>query len=153
MKKILFLATVFVTSLFFSANAQQGGQREQREKMTPEQMATRTVERLNKEVTLTEKQQADLKKWYTTSYTERNKAMEKNKDNRDAMRESMKKDREATDAQLKKVLTAEQLKKYQDAEKKRQAARQNNGGQRGPGMRGQRPGQGAPRQGGTPGLW
>lgn len=134
MKKILFLATTFVMLLFFSANAQQGGQRE---KMTPEQMATRTVERMNKEVTLNEKQQADLKKWFTTSYTERSKSMEKNKDNREAMRESMKKDKEATDAQLKKVLTAEQFKKYQDAEKKRQQARQNNSGQRGPGMRGQ----------------
>lgn len=39
-----------------------------RERMTPEQQATRTVERLTTELKLTDKQQADLKKWYTESF-------------------------------------------------------------------------------------
>lgn len=149
MKKIVFLATTLLMFLAFTVSAQQPQKQGQgqRERMTPEQQATRTVERMNKELTLTEKQQADLKKWYTDSYTQRAKTMEKNKDNREAMRESMKKDRENTEAQLKKVLTADQFKKYQENEKKRMENRQGRGGQRGQGM-GQR-GQGG--QGG--GQW
>lgn len=131
MKKIIFLATTLFMVLAFTVQAQD---RQPREKLTPEQQATRTVERLNKELTLTDKQQADLKKFYTESFTQRAKTMEKNRDNREAMRETMKKDREATEAQLKKVLTEEQFKKYQENEKKRMQQRQNRGGQRGPGM-------------------
>lgn len=142
MKKIIFLA---MTLFMVSAVTSQAQERQQREKMTPEQQATRTVEQLNKELTLTEKQQTDLKKWYTDSYTQRAKNMEKNRDNREAMRETMKKDQEATQAQLKKVLTEEQFKKYQENEKKRMEQRQNRG-QRGPGM-----GQGGPRGGGQSG--
>lgn len=144
MKKMVFLVTTVWMFLALSVSAQQQQQRGQREKMTPEQQATRTVERLNKDLTLNDKQKADLKKWYTDSYTQRAKSMEKNKDNREAMRESMKKERTATEAQMKKVLTADQFKKYQENEKKRQQNMQNRGGQRGQGggARGIRPGQG-----------
>ena len=138
MKKIIFLTTTLLMVLAFTVQAQE---RPQRERMTPEQQATRTVEQLNKELTLTEKQQTDLKKWYTDSYTQRAKNMEKNRDNR-----------EATEAQLKKVLTEDQFKKYQENEKKRAQQRQNRGGQRGPGMGqgGQRGGGGQGGQGGRP---
>lgn len=143
MKKIIFLATTLLMVLAFTTQAQE---RQQRERLIPEQQATRTVEQLNKELTLTEKQQTDLKKWYTDSYTQRAKNMEKNRDNREAMRETMKKDRESTEAQLKKVLTEDQFKKYQENEKKRMEQRQNRGGQRGQGM-----GQGGQRGGGQGG--
>ena len=45
--------------------------------------------------------------------------MQKNLEIREAMREQMKKDREANDAQLEKVLTAEQYKTYKANEEKR----------------------------------
>lgn len=124
MKKILFLATTLVMFLAFSANAQQRGPRE---KQTPEQMASRTVARLNEELKLTEKQQSELKTFYTASFKKRNEAFEKNRDNREAIREQMKKDREATDAQLKKTLTAEQYKTYKANEEKRLKERQQRG--------------------------
>lgn len=141
MKKILFLATTLLMFLALGVNAQQRGPRE---KMTPEQQAARTVERLHKELTLTDKQQTELKTWFTESFKKRNEAFEKNKGDREAMRTQMKKDREATDAQLKKVLTAEQYKTYKANEEKRQKEMQQKGQGR-PGNSGHRGG-GYPRK-------
>ena len=45
MKKLVFLATTLLMFLAITVNAQQRGPRE---RMTPEQQATRTVERLTK---------------------------------------------------------------------------------------------------------
>ena len=72
MKKLVFLATTLLMFLAITVNAQQRGPRE---RMTPEQQATRTVERLTTELKLTDKQQADLKKWYTESFKKREEAM------------------------------------------------------------------------------
>lgn len=126
MKKILFLTTTFVMLLALGVSAQQRGPRE---RMTPEQQAERRVEFLNKELKLTEAQQKELKTWFTESVKKREEAFQKNRDNREGMRAQMEKDREATDAQLKKVLTAEQYKTYRTNEEKRQKEWQ----QRGPG--------------------
>lgn len=128
MKKIAFLAITVFMFLAFAVSAQQRGPRE---KMTPEQQASRMVERLNKELTLNEQQQKDLKTWFTTSFKQREENMKKGQDNREAMREQMKKDREATDAQLKKVLTADQYKTYKANEEKRMKEWQQRGGQGG----------------------
>lgn len=133
MKKILFFATAFLLFVAFSANAQQRGPKPHREQMTPEQQATRLVERMNKELTLTEQQQSELKTWFTVSLKQRNENFKKNKDNRENMREEMKKEREATDAELKKVLTAEQYKTYKANEEKRRQERKERGGQHRPG--------------------
>lgn len=123
MKKIGLIVLTLCLSLSFVANAQHRGPRE---KLTPEQQATRMVERLNKELQLSDKQQTELKTWFTQSFTEQQTAMEKNKGNREAMHEQMKKQREATDAQLKKVLTAEQYKKYKANQEKREKEREQN---------------------------
>ena len=128
MKKLVFLATTLLMFLAITVNAQQRGPRE---RMTPEQQATRTVERLTTELQLTDKQQADLKKWYTESFKKREEAMQKNRDNREAMRDQMKKDREAADAELKKVLTEEQYKTYKANEEKRMKEWQQRGRQGG----------------------
>ena len=106
MKKLVFLATTLLMFLAITVNAQQRGPRE---RMTPEQQATRTVERLTTELKLTDKQQ----------------------DNREAMRDQMKKDREAADAELKKVLTEEQYKTYKANEEKRMKEWQQRGRQGG----------------------
>ena len=138
MKKILLLATTVLMFLDFSVNAQQRGPRE---RLTPEQQATRMVERLNQELKLTDKQQTELKTWFTDSFKKRNEAFEKNRENREAMRSQMQKDREATEAELKKVLTEEQYKTYKANEEKRQKERQ----QRGQGHQGGNRGGGFPR--------
>ena len=122
MKKLVFLATTLLMFLAITVNAQQRGPRE---RMTPEQQATRTVERLTTEL------KADLKKWYTESFKKREEAMQKNRDNREAMRDQMKKDREAADAELKKVLTEEQYKTYKANEEKRMKEWQQRGRQGG----------------------
>ena len=64
MKKFLFLTATLCILLTVGINAQQKGPRE---RMTPEQQATRTVERLNQELKLTDAQQKDLKKMFTDS--------------------------------------------------------------------------------------
>ncbi len=120
--------------LAFSVNAQQGGQgrpqgQSQRERPTPEQMAKNMVERMNKELNLTEKQQKDFTTYFTESAKKQQEMFEKNKSNREAMVENMKKNREETDAYLKKNLTADQYKKYQENQAKRMQERQNRNGE------------------------
>lgn len=123
MKRIISLLVVTVilsTALF----AQQRGPKEQ---LTPEKQAEQTIKKLHAELQLTEKQQAELKTWYTALYQNKKDDFEKMKQERESMREKMqdkiKKDKEATDAKLKKVLTAEQYKKYQEYEKKAEKER------------------------------
>ena len=126
MKKIVFLTVACCIFAAFCTHAQQRGPRE---KQTPEQHANRIVERLNKELKLTEKQQSELKTWFSESFKQREKSFAQNRDNREAIREQMKKEREAMKTELKKVLTAEQYKIYQTNEEKREKER----AQRGPG--------------------
>ncbi len=118
MKKVLFLA-----ALLFMLATEEGCSRQQQkntpERATPEQESERMVERLNEELQLTEKQQNELKVYFSDSFKKRKEAFEKNKESREKFREMMKKEREATDAQLKKVLTEEQYNTYKENEKKR----------------------------------
>lgn len=102
MKKIVFLTVACCIFAAFCTHAQQRGPRE---KQTPEQHANRIVERLNKELKLTEKQQSELKTWFSESFKQREKSFAQNRDNREAIREQMKKEREAMKTELKKVLT------------------------------------------------
>lgn len=117
MKRFLLLATALCLFFMPDVNAQQRGPRE---KLTPEQQADRMVKRLNEELKLSDKQQTDLKTWFTESIKKREEEFQKNKtQEREAMRTQMKKNREATDAKLKEVLTPEQYKTYKENEEKR----------------------------------
>lgn len=122
MKKIVFLTTAVLMSLSVMLHAQP---REPQHRITPEQHAAQMVERLHKELTLTEKQQEELKTWFTRSFTQQKEESDKNRSNREAMRQFREKQREANDAELKKVLTTEQYKKYEENQRKRQEARRN----------------------------
>lgn len=122
MKKIVFLITAVLMSLSMILHAQP---RDPQHKVTPEQRAAQMVERLHKELTLTEKQQEELKTWFTRSFTQQKEEFDKNRSNREAMRQFREKQRKANDAELKKVLTAEQYKKYEENQRKRQEARRN----------------------------
>jgi len=121
MKKIVFILTSLLLGASLLADAQSRGPRQ---KLTPEQRATRMVEHLHRDLQLTEKQQQDLKLWFTQSYTRQQENFQKYSTEREGMREAIRKDREATEAKLKKVLTAEQYKKYKDIEAKRRQERQ-----------------------------
>lgn len=132
MKKIVFLAATLFMFFAISANAQQRGPREH---MTPEQQATRMVERLTEELKLDENQQKELQTYFTEQFQKRQEEFEKNRptpENREAMREKMEKEREATDAKLKEVLTEEQYNTYKANEEKRMKEMQQHRGERPP---------------------
>ncbi len=132
MKKIVFLAATLFMFFAISANAQQRGPREH---MTPEQQATRMVERLTEELKLDENQQKELQTYFTEQFQKRQEEFEKNRpapEDREAMREKMEKEREATDAKLKEVLTEEQYKTYKANEEKRMKEMQQHRGERPP---------------------
>ena len=139
MKKIIFaaVALLFSVSLF--------AQGPQRREFKPEDMATRVTDGLKKALDLNEKQ---YKSVYNL-YLKRGEEMKARRDNgqqdqqvdREARREEMKKNQEAMNAELKKILTAEQYTKYEEMLKKQQQ-RQRQGGPRGhqggPGRPGER---------------
>ena len=76
MKKIVFLAATLFIFFAISANAQQRGPREH---MTPEQQATRMVERLTEELKLDENQQKELQTYFTEQFQKRQEEFEKNR--------------------------------------------------------------------------
>ncbi len=121
MKKITTLLILLFSIGSITLLAQQHGPRE---RLSPDERAEKTVELLNKELTLTKQQQTDLKNWFTTHYKQQEENFKKNRAEREAMREQMQKNREQTEAQLKKILTAEQFQKYQEKEQKRQKEKQ-----------------------------
>ena len=128
MKKIIFaaVALLFSVSLF--------AQGPQRREFKPEDMATRVTDGLKKALDLNEKQYKSVYKLYL----KRSEEMKARRDNgqqdqqvdREARREEMKKNQEAMNAELKKILTAEQYTKYEEMLKKQQQ-RQRQGGPRG----------------------
>lgn len=124
MKKIVLSIMTMILGLSLSSYAQpqKGG-----EKRSPEQQATQTVERLNNELKLTPQQQKQLKDYYVSSFKKRHENMEKNRDDREAMRENMMNMREENDKQLEKTLTPDQYKKYKANEEKRRKEMQQKG--------------------------
>lgn len=116
MKAITILTTTLFLLLTFAVSAQRT---DSRQKMTPEQQATKMVEKMTTQLQLNAKQQKELTTYYTETFKKRAEARQKNMDNKDSMRENMKKERDAADAQLKKILTPDQYKKYKADEEKR----------------------------------
>lgn len=128
MKKIIFAAVALLFSVSMFA---QGPQRRE---FKPEDMATRVTDGLKKALDLNEKQYKSVYKLYL----KRGEEMKARRDNgqqdqqvdREARREEMKKNQEAMNAEMKKILTAEQYTKYEEMQKKQQQ-RQRQGGPRG----------------------
>ena len=88
----------------------------------------RIVERLNKELKLTEKQQSELKTWFSESFKQRENPSPKTGITGKPYGNKWKRTRSHEDG-IEKVLTAEQYKIYQTNEEKREKER----AQRGPG--------------------
>lgn len=116
MKAITILTTTLFLLLTFAVSAQRT---DSRQKMTPEQQAAKMVEKMTTQLQLNAKQQKELTTYYTETFKKRAEARQKNMDNKDSMRENMKKERDAADTQLKKILTPDQYKKYKADEEKR----------------------------------
>lgn len=125
---IIILALVLSLGL---ANAQQGGQRQQR---SPEEIAKMQVERLTKELNLSKTQQDSIHKYILSSSTEQQKLFKDNavnSGNREAYIKSFQALREKQNVKIKTFLNEEQIKKYDELAKQR--------GPRSGGQRGQRP--------------
>ena len=115
MKKIV-LAMIVALMGTTVMNAQQ----HRRSEMTPEQMVAKRVERLDKALSLTENQKAEITKIYTEEMNamskERPAKMERGQQPDEAAikarHEAMKARRDATNASIESVLTPEQATKF-----------------------------------------
>jgi Spy/CpxP family protein refolding chaperone len=115
-----------------------GGQ--DRPQMTPEQMVQRQTQRLVEELKLNKDQEAKVlainKKYLEKQPFDRSKMRDASDEERAKMREEMKKVTDEKNKEIKAVLTAEQVKLFDENLKKREEMRKNgqgrNGGQGGP---------------------
>ena len=131
MKKLLFTAVVLMFSVSMFAQQPQRGERRE---FKPEEMATRMADGMKKELNLNDEQYKSVYNLYLKRGEEmkarRDKGQQGQQVSREARREEMKKNQEAMNAELKKILTAEQYTKYEEMLKKQQQ-RQRQGGPRG----------------------
>ena len=132
MKKILFAAVALIFSVSMFAQAPQRGERRE---FKPEEMATRMADGMKKELNLNDEQYKSVYNLYLKRGEEmkarRDKGQQGQQVDREARREEMKKNQEAMNAELKKILTPEQYTKYEEMLKKQQQ-RRGHGGPRGP---------------------
>ena len=131
MKKLLFTAVALMFSVSMFAQQPQRGERRE---FKPEEMATRMADGMKKELNLNDEQYKSVYNLYLKRGEEmkarRDKGQQGQQVSREARREEMKKNQEAMNAELKKILTAEQYTKYEEMLKKQQQ-RQRQGGPRG----------------------
>ena len=92
------------------------------------------VKDLKEQLSLDSAQVDSIQKIYTAADKQRSDLFEANKDDRGAMRDAMTKLNAETDAQVEKLLTDAQKKKYEDMMKARQNRRGTRGGRGGRNM-------------------
>lgn len=143
--KIIAICAMLVCGAF-AANAQPGGFGGQQ--MDPSEMAKMRADRMKETLNLTNDQYTKVLDLYKKENEEMMRMFQQNQGGGQPDFSAMQKRREAQTAELKKILTEDQFKKYEE-----QQAQMRGGmggpGQGGPGGRGQGgPGQGGPRQGG-----
>ena len=151
MRKILFL--IIMAVMVFAADrasAQYGGERmgpphgmgpggPRGPRMNSEEMVKARVERLTKDLQLTQEQAVQIEALYKEQAKAREKQREEMRNSgqrpdMEQMRAQMEKERKAMDEKMAKILTPEQNEKYL----KMQAERQKGPGMRGPGERGKK---------------
>lgn len=143
MKKILsvIICAFIATSAFAQGFGGQGGAPQ----FDPAQMATRQADRIKEACGLNDEQYAKIKEFYQKQQEEMMKQFQQGGEGQERprmSREDMQKRREAQTAEIKKILTEDQFKKYEEM----QSQQRQRMGQGGPGMR-----QGGRPQGGFPG--
>lgn len=120
-----------------SRNMEQGrpGSRGDRPQMTPEQMQQRQTQRLVEELKLNKDQEAKVtainKKYNEKNPVDWSKMRDASDDERAKMRETMMKVQAEKDKEIKAILTSEQLKLYDDMQKRREEMRRNGQGRMG----------------------
>ena len=127
MKKIFVVACLMTFALMVSA---QDGQRRGGFQMTPEQRA-QYYETLKKDLKLNDKQLDGIKKIDEKYQAKQREFRENNAGgDREKMREEFTKLRTAQNAEVKKLLSAEQFKKYEELQAQRMQRRGQGGGNR-----------------------
>lgn len=128
MKKIVLAAIALVFSASIFAQAPQRGERRE---FKPEEMAKHQTDRMKKELNLTDEQYKSVYALFIKQGEEMKALHAKREQSQpETRREEMKKQREAMNAEMKKILTAEQYTKYEEMQKRLH--------QRGPGQGGPR---------------
>ncbi len=122
MKNLITILALVLTIGF--ANAQQGGPRQQR---NPEEMAKMQIERLTKELNLSQSQQDSIHKHILVFSAEQQKVFREAGDNREEAMKSFQAIRDKQSAKIKTFLNEEQIKKYDELAQQRGGF----GGQRG----------------------
>jgi hypothetical protein len=133
--KILLIATL-IAVCFSTANAQQ--QTGQMPRMNPEEMANRQTERMTTDLKLDDKQKTEVAAINLKYAKMRSELFPANQVDRETVHAKMQEMDTKKNAELEKVLTADQYKQYFDQEKKRQEERrlrmEQRQGQSGPGQ-------------------
>lgn len=123
MKKIGFLLITLILGTVV-------GRAQNWQNATPEDMAKRQTEQIKEKCGLDKDQEKKVYDLSLKSSKEMAKMREQGGGDRDAMREKMAKMREDQNKEMKKILSAEQYKKYEKYLEERRAARQQGGGTR-----------------------
>lgn len=136
MKKLCLAAIAVAFSVCTFAQAPKHGERRE---FKPEEMATRMADGMKKELGLNDEQYKSVYDLYLKRGEEmkarRDKDQPGQQADREARRAEMQKQQEATNAELKKILTPEQYTKYEELQQQKkqdQQKRHKQGGPRGP---------------------
>lgn len=121
--KNLKLALFGMMALFATATVAQEKQSNPGWQRTPEDQAKNTIERLDKQLKLSQNQKDSIYV-YALDLSKKQQDLFKNTDDRKAAFEKIKPLRQATDAKIKSFLTPEQSKSYDILQKEMQERRQ-----------------------------
>ena len=121
MKKVFALVLILMAASV-SAFAQDGSQQNNRQRMTPEER----MNKIAKDLQLNEKQTKDFKKINEEFMDKLKKQRESGEKDQKKAREAMESARKDRNDKIKKVLTEDQYKKFEEMEKKQREARGGN---------------------------
>lgn len=115
MKVNFLFTTLMVMALGLNLTAQDV----EKEKLTPEKRAEVATTQMKVRLDLSDEQTAKVKAVQTDHFKKVEKNLEEMRAHREVMDARMKKQTDETDAELKKILTEEQFKKYQEKKENR----------------------------------
>lgn len=129
MKKLFIAVLLFVGIASFAQDMDQKPPREQRERLTPEQRNEKQLQKLTSELTLDANQQTQVKQLLAERSAKAEKFREARKDKKDsnvkptaeekeAFKKEMLAEKEANDAKMKSILTADQYTKWHTLQEK-----------------------------------
>lgn len=124
MKKLIMMALMIAMTTAMSAQTDFQGPRmmhQQRKQMTKEEMVSRRVERMDKELNLTDKQKKEITAILNEDFKDMPSAeqLKAKREEAQKKREQMKARREATDKKIADVLTPEQQEKFKNMKQHR----------------------------------